>query len=159
MAYIDNTQTKVEMNDAMRGNSVSNIAPTRISDVIQPVININPKDYRRINIVKSRTNAGTVYTTPTDKDFYLAAIFIGGSSITAGANAATISAIIEGDTSSTALASLKLSNTVVIDATSGNIPMTFPLPIKLAKGSAISSATGGTFAAVTFSIYGYTVEN
>jgi len=75
MAYIDNTQTKREIDDAIRGNSVSNVAPGQVSNDVQLVCDVNPKNYRKINVVKSgqasNSTATTLYTTPIDKDFFL----------------------------------------------------------------------------------------
>ena len=157
MAYIDNSETKKEMNDAIRGNSVSNIAPTKINDSVQPVININPKDYRRVNIVKRVGTAATVYTTPTDKDFYLVAFNISAGSLTAGTNTWNLSATIDGDSSATALAYIYLeitAGTSSQDSTSQN----FKYPIKIARGTNITTSGAGTFSGRSCTIYGYTVE-
>lgn len=162
MAYIDNSETKKEINDAIRGNAVSNLAPTKVNDSVQPVININPKDYRRCNIVKvgSATNANaTIYTTPTDKDFYLVGACI--SRIKDAASDETFSSIaltIDGDTSSTNI--LRLSG-ITLTADSKELSSDFTCPIRLKRGSTITLArTASTAGVLTYSatIWGYTVE-
>ena len=158
MAYIDNTDTKKEMNDAMRGNAVSNIAPTKINDSVQPVININPKDYRRINILKTAATETTIYTTPTDKDFYLHGTYISAASGAAGNNAARISVIIDGDTAATIINVVNMRLTAAIDGQNGVSNQDFVKPIKLARNSAITSSKSGTLTAAQYTIIGYTVE-
>lgn len=75
MAYIDNSETIKNLNDSIRGNAVSNLAPTQLSKEVMPVIDINPNTNKKNNIVRgaSSANTGSIvgYTTPTDKDFYL----------------------------------------------------------------------------------------
>ena len=157
MAYIDNTDTKKEMNDAMRGNAVSNVAPTKIIDSVQPVININPKDYRRVNIVKSSTST-SIYTTPLDKDFFLVGWFLNATNKTASQDTSvTITAFPKGETSSVVLSACNFSTSAIKDVAESNIGLMLPNPILIERNTAIAVAR--TNAATTrATIFGYTVE-
>ena len=157
MAYIDNTDTKKEMNDAMRGNAVSNIAPTKIIDSVQPVININPKDYRRCNIIKSTSSAGTVYTTPADKDFYLTGVFFSGSNKTASQDSVVSVAFVPKGATSLTVLSLTYSTTAILDTNHANDNVVFPFPILLERSSSLI-LTSTNNATQRLSIFGYTVE-
>ena len=163
MAYIDNTDTKKEMNDAMRGNAVSNIAPTKINDSVQPVININPKDYRRCNIVRGQTlgTSGTttaIYTTPSDKDFYLcnySLSIIKDATCDIASGAITASITVDG-------ASRIIAGIAVLTTTAQNsvITVSFNSPIRLDRNTSVSLTGTFTVGSLqrTHSIVGYTVE-
>lgn len=160
MAYIDNSDTKKEMNDAMRGNSVSNIAPTKIADIVQPVININPKDYRRCNIVRSNNAANntsaTIYTTPLDKDFYLvsSSLFV-IKDITATSTSSDIRVVVEGVTNSI----IAISGITLTPQANGQT-ISFSSPIKIDRGTNITVINSTNVANIKASgtIIGYTVE-
>jgi len=51
---------------------------------------------------------------------------------------------IFGDTAATIINSVRLFNTALIDGASGISNEFYPIPIKLARGTAITSAAGGT---------------
>ena len=160
MAYIDNTDTKKEINDAIRGNAVSNLAPTKVIDSVQPVININPKDYRRCNIVR-RNNAAnatsaTIYTTPADKDFYLVGVSL---------------AVIKDATSTSTYSSLDVTiggaryeilyiPEITLTAQTAQETISFSQPILVDRNTTIRVLNGTNVANITAtgSIIGYTVE-
>ena len=153
MVYIDNTQTKKEMEDAVRGNSVTNIAPTKVNDFIQPVININPKDYRRVNIVRSRATAGAIYTTPVDKDFFLTSSFLSVAKVAADTGTdASVTCTIDG-----ASQTLTTVSGVTLTLNFANLAREFNPPIKIDRNTAITSVAGNITRCGS-GICGYTVE-
>ena len=160
MAYIDNTDTKKEMNDAMRGNAVSNIAPTKINDSVQPVININPKDYRRCNIIKRasalNSTSATIYTTPTDKDFYLVGATL--SLIKDATSTSTYSALDV--TINGARGEIIYIPTITLTAETQSLSISLPFPILVDRNTTIRVLNGTNVANITSSgtIVGYTVE-
>lgn len=158
MAYIDNTQTKKEIEDAIRGNSVSNLAPSKVSDNVQLVCNVNPKDYRRVNIVARQGGSGTVYTTPTDKEFYLTDTHLAGTVSAASTSATQTITITPLGQAAVICNSLYLRTLITNDATSGVSNFSFSKPILLARGSAITYAQANCNAQDCV-IFGYTVEN
>ncbi len=158
MAYIDNTQTKKEIEDAIRGNSVSNLAPSKVIDSIQPVINVNPKDYRRVNIIKSTAVAGTVYTTPSNKDFYLTNTHLSASTNQASqTGTVSISVLPKGETSTIIINAIRLLTTVILDSDHSEIFESFERPILLERNSTITLAITNTTAARAI-IFGYEVD-
>ena len=140
----------------MRGNSVSNVAPTKINDTIQPVININPKDYRRINILVERTSNGSIYTTPNDRDFFLVGGLLSSELNGAGSATSRVTVILKGQTSATTFMRVNLRATALNDKDSQTIVNNLSLPILLERGSAIALANVSTTTIGT--ICGYVVD-
>lgn len=160
MAYIDNSDTKKALNDAIRGNAVSNVAPNQVVNSVQPVIDVHPNHNRVCNIVKSNagtsTGATTIYTTPIDKDFYLVGVF---ASITKDATCdnteAVVNIIIDGSSNS-----IMRMGSQTLTAESKTASMVFPIPVKIDRNTVITitaTKTAGNFSKAG-SIVGYTVE-
>jgi hypothetical protein len=137
MAYIDNSETKRELDEAIRGNAQTNISPASIANQVVPVININPKEYLNINVISRRTSAGTIITTNTIKDTYLMAVQLSAELNGAGTGEARISATPRGQASSSIYAH-NLRATIATDADSQSGSITFPKGILLEKGSTIT---------------------
>jgi len=128
----------------LKGESTS-----EINDIIMPIIPIEPV----INIVKVGTADATIYTTPTDKDFYLCAAYItnqGG--VGAAGTEGYITAYIDGV--NVRIASIQHPTTT---ASAENEFFAYPRDIKIDRGTAIA-ITGGVGLSVKGIIYGYTVE-
>jgi len=135
------------------GDSLSEVA-----EYIQPVLQIQNK----INIVRGNRTTATgslsVFTTPTDKDFYLTSLSAGMIKDVACDSATgryDITAVIEGV--SQILDAIPI---IALTAQNAMISRSFHVPIKIDRGTAF--AFTGTFAAGvcvrTISITGYTVE-
>jgi hypothetical protein len=158
MAYIDNSDTKKEINDAIRGNAVSNIAPTQLANQVIPVLDVNPKNFRIINVIKGNSAAGTLYTTPTDQDFFLCALTLSASNKTASQDTiASITCFPKGETTARTLIQVNFSTSALIDVNHDSLSLTFEQPILLERGSIISlTATNAqTYRGVAF---GYVVD-
>jgi len=162
MAYIDNTQTKKEAEECIRGNSVSNVVPTRISEDVQMVLDINPNHNRICNIVRggtSNTSSSTasIYTTPADKDFYLtSAHYVFQKNVTSDNTACTLIASVDG--ADQVLLSLP---SITLTATQMEAGITYSNPIKLTRNTTIRMSASFTVGALIrgANITGYTVEN
>ena len=74
MAIIQNSQTIKEIRKAA-GLSISDGFPQRIADAVIPTIEVNPENFRIANVVENNntgtTGSFTIYTTPSNKSFYL----------------------------------------------------------------------------------------
>lgn len=114
-----------------------------ISEFIQPTLEVQPT----INIVRTQTNDGTMYTTPADKSFFLTNI-----SISAGNNpgtttgSATISVTTREGTALVFAVRVPTAGDGVttIVGTSESTDMAFPMRgIELAKSSTISAGLTG----------------
>jgi len=132
---------------------------SEVSPIIVPTVEINP----RINIVKRNTctnaTSVTLYTTPTDKDFYLTGVSL---SHTRDVNATCVSTAINGVIDGVSTGTIFIEHRMQT-LTAGNIPastQSFSIPIKIDRGTAITitaSTNVGNFVSVGI-IFGYTVE-
>lgn len=128
-----------------------------IHDQIIPNIPVHP----RINIVRHANGTDVtsqlIYTTPTDKDFYLQSLHLAvSSSATATNTILCIKAYVDGLQKQLICI---LKNTLT--ATSGvSTGLVFPIPIKIDRGTNIdlTSDTNNTLFKMTGCITGYTEE-
>jgi hypothetical protein len=120
------------------------------SDIIQPVVEI---DQPIINVVKYGTASATIYTTPTDEDFYLIGYQIISMSVAQNAAGTDYINVVMPTGETQRIACNVLYTSATSEATQVNT-MCFPAPILLRKGSNIASVKASSFA--TFMIYGYT---
>jgi len=123
---------------------------SEVADLIQPTIEIKPN----LNIV--RNSDGTIYTTPSDKDFYLTAAEIATAhAATDTGTDANILATIQGSANQR-LVVIKELNNPGVPSTQTAI-MYFNPPLKIDRGTAIIiSATN--FTGARGCINGYTRE-
>jgi hypothetical protein len=158
MATIYNSQLKEEIRDGAKiQQNVDNI-PSRLADSVVPTMEVNPKFFRRINVIARATSTGTIYTTPTDKDFFFVGCQMAGAHSTASASgSSTLSVIPEGQ-AAIIVSSIFARTSVILDVDTSNSTLMLPLPIKLAKGSIIAY-TATNFTANACTIFGYEVYN
>lgn len=164
MSNINNTELLIGMRDNAKVQNTENI-PSQLADKVVPVMEVNPMLLRRCNIVKGnvRTSTGvvTIYTTPTNKDFYLTSVCFGVSK-DAVCNVATgllnISISVEGTTAYTHLCNTPV---ITLTASSSIVSQSFPVPIKLDRNTTVSMAStfGAGVLVLAGNIAGYTVEN
>jgi len=109
-----------------------------------------------INIVKWLDNTGTVYTTPTDKDFYLTNAFISMSKNAGNTGALLRLDITLEDGTATRLMFIT-SETAIVHQ--GQIVENYQKGIKLKRNTAITLTASGTFAISHANIKGYTTDN
>lgn len=125
-----------------------------VIEKIQPTVEIQPY----INIVRSRDSTGAIYTTPTDKNFYLT-----GYSFSAAAEVATATAytslnfvLADGTSVSSAILLDGTDGVGALQGTNGQINETFPFRgVLLQKNSAITLTLGAGHSCVAL-ISGYT---
>lgn len=121
---------------------------------------VNPKLLRRINITKSadanNATSATIYTTPTDQDFYLVAAYL-----------ATIKDATATSTSERILATINGASTNILrflsftlTAETRDTQITLPIPVKIDRGTTITvnNGTGNANISTTGGIYGYVDE-
>jgi len=140
--------------------SISEGFPQELTGQALPVMDMTPNFHRFANIVRSvqATTSGTstLYTTPTDKDFYLTAASLNyEKDVVNDSLLVYLSVVIDGATNNV-LRIGKLGTT----ASKGESSIALSPPIKLDRGSQI--LIGGSFTAGALnksgSIIGYTVE-
>ena len=128
MVEIRNTSTQKEIRQALGLGSLE--APTQAT----PVVNVNPKDYQEINVIKSAAS-GTIHTTPTDKDSFLYAVVLSQQKAV-GDSLASSSVDVTPFGQTTSQSILAISG-VTLTADAQTVPLVLRKPIRLARGSAI----------------------
>jgi hypothetical protein len=156
---IANPDLSKELQDAGRFQLNQGILPTELADKIIPVIEINPKLLRRCTYIQ--TNGGsagsvTIATTPIDRDVYITAAWISVSKLVTDSNTHSQLKVTPKGGASTTIVGIAGTT---LNAETGSIAISFPVPIILERGTVIQlakvSANGTAIAGVT----GYTVEN
>lgn len=128
--------------------------PSEIAEKVIPTMEVNPNLLRTINYAILKGSTGTVYTVPDNQDFYLVAATMQVNGTTTANN--TLTVITENGTSSIILyLSTRVSALIDIDNQSQHV--TFPIPMKIKRGSNISFSLGSTLGNVV--IFGYSVDN
>ena len=157
MEQINNDQTIKESSDVL-GYQVQNI-PQLDTSKISLVANVNPKDLRRINIVRYanavNSGSGTIYTTPTDKDFYLCYANLGIiKDATSTSTEESLRIVIDGATQR-----LMTIPSITLTAQSQNVFISLNNPIKIDRNTAITINGSSATANITLngSIAGYLV--
>lgn len=163
MAQIHNSELLKGMQDSAKLQTIRDRIPDQLADKIVPVMEVNPKLLRVCNIVrganKATTASATLYTTPTDKDFYLTGIALSYTkNVTCDTATGALNVTVYIDGALQTLFSLaKL--TLTAEEKTGSI--TFPIPVKLDRNTPITYGTTWTAGAMiqAISIVGYTVDN
>jgi len=75
MTQIYNSDLTKELTEGAKIQVSRDRVPNQLADKVVPVMEVNPKLLRRVKIVKNvqaaNATSATVFTTPTDRDFYL----------------------------------------------------------------------------------------
>jgi len=135
--------------------------PQTISNYIQPVMEVNPKLLRICNLCKSASASNatgvTIYTTPTGQDFYLVSCQLGViKDVTSTSTNTNIQVFIDG----VSISLLRIPG-ITLTPQSEVISLAFPYPIKIDRGTAISTNSSSNVANITYvaTIQGYIVDN
>lgn len=136
MEQINNDNT-IKASSATLGHQVEN-TPLLDTSKISLVSDVNPSHNRFCDVAVAATltngTSQTIYTTPTDKDFYLTS-----------ANCSVIKDVTSTSTDTTIVVTIGGSTTAVLriagitlTAQSGSMSQTFNTPIKIDRGTGIS---------------------
>lgn len=160
MAIIYNSDLSKEVIAGAKIQTSRDVIPNQIADKVVPVMEVNPKLLRRINTfgagTASNATSATVYTTPTDRDFFLtAAVF---SMIKDATSTSTLSNLIT--TIDGASVNLIRIPGFTLTAQSGSISISFPQPIKIDRGVTIrlNNTTNVANITCTATIFGFIDE-
>jgi hypothetical protein len=165
MAQVYNSDLLKELRDASKLQQLSESIPNQLDTKIVPVIEVNPKLLRVVNIIrgtaKTTTGSATIYTTPTDRDFYLTAITFAvtkNAACDVASGRYGLQMYIDGAAQVIGMVSVQ-----TLTASDIATSMTFDTPIKIDRNTSIVTAGGVSFTAgamiTTTSILGFTVEN
>jgi hypothetical protein len=162
-AKIYNSNLTKEIVDGAKLQLSQGQIPSELAEKVIPVMEVNPKLLRIANIVKStsatNSTSAIIYTTPTDKDFYLTGANI--SNIKSALSTSTFSAInviLKGANVSNILLNL---TGITLTAANGAYSQNFIPPILLKRGSEITITNSTNVAEIKSSgqIIGYEVDN
>ena len=159
---IYNSDLTRELREGARIQTATDATPTEIADKVVPVMEVNPKLLRVINYNQAgaATNATStsIVTLPLDKDIFVTNASLSfQKDVTATTTFIRLNGVLENGQTIVLLASGCLTLTVE----SHDLAISFPVPIKLKKGSSISvtaSTNTGNFNAFA-SVSGYYVDN
>jgi len=157
MARITRSSIIQKLQDLLGIQTGTDVVATDSSNVVQPVVDIGPNTTTIWKVTSATTTSSvTVYTTPSDKDFYLTYAFLSMTKDATSDNILTNATIVVGGVTLNILAIPSQTTT----AWSDQVCVSFPYPIKLDRASIIVLA--GTFSAGTMSkrllIGGYLLE-
>jgi len=162
MATIYNSNLTKELIDVAKLQTSRDIVPNQIAEKVVPVIDVNPKHSRVINVVRSAAAvnalATNIYTTPaTNQDFYLTSLCLSTiKDATATAVTVLIDLTIDG-----AVRNVMVIGCLTLTAQSGNMALSFPIPIKIDRNTTINvrnSTNVGNISSYA-ELTGYLVEN
>jgi hypothetical protein len=129
-----------------------------VSPNLVPVITVDPIVRIVRNGNTSSTGTFTVYTTPSDKDFYLTAIELTmAKDVTCDAATGSVGMNITVDGVSVAVVTIAF---ITLTAQTSTVVVPFTFPIKVDRGTTITGSVTFTAGAMRRSccIYGYTEE-
>lgn len=124
-----------------------------LSNTITPVIDINNPICDIVRNVSTGTDSSVIYTTPTDKDFYLTGVVLSYvKDASSDSTRGTVNVVINGLT--VAVAGI---GGITLTALNQTVSISYPFPIKLDRGTTISISHAGSVGVtrMTVSIIGY----
>lgn len=137
------------------------IIPLNIGKELQPIYNVGFPTGKYCDVVKeaSAINQGAVsmYTTPTDRDFYLNSCYLSSiKDVTSTSLNASITTTING-----VVVSLLRMAQMTLTAQSGTMTINFSIPVKIDRGVAINMGNSTAVANVSTwaGITGFTYQN
>jgi hypothetical protein len=160
MAQIYNSDLTKELVAGAKLQQSREKVPQELAEKVVPVMEVNPRLLRKVNLIKGSAAAAggnvTMYTTPTDKDFYLTYANLSMSKIVTDSNDYLALVIaIPGFASAAVLnlcgTTLKVENMAVSQC--------FEPPILLTRGSTLVLTKNAANSSTCCCIGGYTVDN
>lgn len=165
MALIQNSSTIKEIRTSA-GLSISEGFPSKIADLVMPVINVNPKDYKIDTVLGANASAATghltIFTASTTRATYITGLDVSAiknATNDTGTGFWSITCVINGQSQSLLNMAILTLTAQVWDKT-----VVFKNPILIDKGSLVrffNSAGGDYTSGAAYracAVYGYEVE-
>jgi len=160
MATIYNTELLKELRDGIKGQQLTGSFPNKLASAVVPVMEVNPKLLRRTTIIREKlvtnTAEATIYTTPTNQDFYLTGISMAYiKDATSQSTYQRVLVVTNGATSNIAYLPQ-----ITLTAGQANHFISFDKPVKIDRNTNISGGVGNATANISSAIiiYGYIDE-
>jgi len=158
MVTINNSQISKNLVDGAKIQISTDSIPNQLSNVVIPTMEINPKILSNITIVRAASANGTVYTTPTNQDFYLCGIYLTGSNNVASQNSLIQLTITPKDEAAVIIHQINWRTSALIDVGQDSSYLDLSqTPIKLARGTNITLGSSNA-ATIKCSIMGFVDE-
>lgn len=149
MATIYNSELSKELLEGAKIQVHRDSVPTQLAEKVVPVMEVNPKLLRRVNVLKRNSavnsTSATILAVAADRDFYLTSAFLSViKDATSTSVSSNITATIDG-VSSNLLSIAELTLT----AQSSQSNMAYTPPIKIDSGTNISVTNSTNVANIT----------
>jgi hypothetical protein len=164
MATIHNTDLTKELKEGGKLQQLRDVIPSQLADKVVPVMEVNPKLLRITNTTATATvnatGAGTVYTTPADKDFFLTNVHLHviKNVVCDAATGVYVNFTVVQDGATKSLIAL---SGITLTAQEDIVTLNLSQPMKIDRNSLIRWT--GTYAAGVMvrsaNVIGYVVEN
>lgn len=161
MATIYNSELQKEIAKGAKLQQAVDAIPSKLSDIVVPVMEVNPKILKNVNYSMDGTltsaTSSTISTLPSNRDFYLTNAHIGYyKDASATSTKFTLTVVING--AETVLLTL---NGIPTTAQNNEIVISLNTPIKLDRGSLIRlrSSTAVANFTVYANVMGYLEQN
>lgn len=159
MVQIQNTDAISAIRNSAR-LSISEGFPQNLLPNVQAVIDMTPRKHHVCDIVKTASGSGsannTIYTTPTDCDFYITAITLG---VIKDASATSVDSYVTCVIGGVTSRMISIPG-ITLTAQSETMSISFPFPIKVDRGTSVVLTNSTNVAVIksTACIIGYTVQ-
>lgn len=162
MATIHNSDLTNELKDGAKLQQIRDVIPTQLAEKVVPVMEVNPKLLRRINVCKNATannaTSATIYTTPTDKDFFITCVIL---SVSKDVTSTSLASAVAGTLFTGETISFAGITTETLKSEAHQEVISYPIPIQLKRGTTITVTNTTNVANILTRglIFGYTVDN
>ncbi len=161
MAQIYNSDLTKELIDGAKIQTSREYPPNQLADKVVPTLEVNPKILQKLNYTHSNTatnaTSATIYTTPTDQDFYLSAVALAiikdaTSTSTKSAVTATINGVAQ---------DLLSIPGITLTAQTAEMSLSLPRDLKIDRNTniVVTNSTNVANILATGVIFGYLVYN
>jgi hypothetical protein len=156
MATNNNSELTNELIESIKLQIGKEALISNVNNSIQPVVELNPKLFRKTNMVSNGTasnaTTGALFTTKADRDTFITYITL--STIKDATNTSTYVTVL-GYVNDT-LVRLCTIACLASTAQSSSITINFPIPIQLQRNKTVSiEQSNGTSAITTHAVVGY----
>jgi len=157
MATIYNSTLTRELIDAAKIQTSKDKIPSELAEKVVPVMEVNPKLLRRVNIIKGATAVNTtpvtIFTTQSGKDFYCTAATL---SLIKDVNSTSVYSSIQCSVDGLVVNLLKISS-LTLTPQNDSAVINFNPPIKIDRSTAVVIASSTNVANITNTgtIFGY----
>ena len=136
---VDNQNNEIIERLLQQTKSPDVVKLKNISNTIQPIIDVTPVNSETVirQVTRATTGVDIVYSTPTDKDFYLTSAALSYVK-DVNCDIATGTIILEGDLFDKRSVNILTLPVITLTAQQGATNITFPIPIKMARNQSIT---------------------